>query len=90
MIINCIERDIKPRADLSGANLSGADLSWANLSGANLSGADLSGADLSGVRGVNPATFLTISIGIISDKLTLALMEYDCVNLENGRKLFDN
>ena len=42
MIINNVEYEIKPFA-----NLSGADLRWANLSGANLSGANLSGANLS-------------------------------------------
>ena len=53
MLINGVEYEIAPGAnlryaDLSGADLSGADLSRADLSDADLSGADLSGADLSG------------------------------------------
>ena len=48
LIINGIERDIAPGADLSRADLSRADLSGADLSGADLRGADLRGADLSG------------------------------------------
>ena len=52
MLINGVERAIKPDtdlsgADLSGANLSGADLSRANLSEANLREANLSWANLS-------------------------------------------
>ena len=47
LIINGIERDIAPGADLSRADLSRADLSGADLSGADLRGADLRGADLS-------------------------------------------
>jgi len=45
-LINGVEYDIKPDADLSGANLSGANLNGANLNGANLEGANLEGANL--------------------------------------------
>ena len=53
MLINGVEHEIAPSAnlryaDLSDADLSDADLSRADLSDADLSGADLSGADLSG------------------------------------------
>jgi hypothetical protein len=48
MIINAIEHEIGPWADLSGANLSGADLRGVNLFGADLRGADLRNADLRG------------------------------------------
>ena len=53
MLINGVEHEIAPGAnlryaDLSDADLSDADLSRADLSDADLSGADLSGADLSG------------------------------------------
>ena len=56
MLINGVERNIAPRAnllnadlrsaDLRGADLRSADLRGANLRGANLRGADLRGADL--------------------------------------------
>ena len=49
-IINGIEYEIGPGANLSGANLSMADLSWAYLSWADLSGANLTGANLSGAN----------------------------------------
>jgi uncharacterized protein YjbI with pentapeptide repeats len=50
VLINGIERNIAPDADLHGANLSDADLRGANLSGANLHGANLSDADLRGAN----------------------------------------
>ena len=51
-IINCVELEIGPNAnlrlaDLRLADLREANLSWADLRGANLSWADLSGANLS-------------------------------------------
>ena len=59
-LINKVEHEIGPWADLAGANLSGADLQGVNLFGANLRGTDLRGADLRGadlrlakVQGVN-------------------------------------
>jgi hypothetical protein len=48
MLINDIEHEIGPWADLEGANLSGANLRDANLFGATLCGANLNGADLRG------------------------------------------
>ncbi len=48
MMINAVEHEIGPWANLAGANLSGADLKDANLFGANLQGADLRGVDLRG------------------------------------------
>ena len=50
MLINGVEYEIAPGADLSGANLSDADLSGASLSGANLRRANLRAADLSGAN----------------------------------------
>ena len=48
MLINGVERQIAPHANLSGADLRRANLSDANLSDANLSEANLSRANLSG------------------------------------------
>jgi len=48
MMVNAIEHEIGPWANLEGANLSGADLRGANLFGANLQGADLRDVDLRG------------------------------------------
>ena len=44
MLINGVEREIKPFSNLTGANLTRADLTRANLTGANLTGAYLTGA----------------------------------------------
>ena len=52
MLINGLEFEIKPFADLRGADLSGANLRGANLSGADLRGANLWGANLSLVKGL--------------------------------------
>jgi hypothetical protein len=79
-------------ANLSRADLSMADLSWANLFGADLFGADLSEVNLFGVNlygvnltGVNLSFYLfpslrllsSISLGKLSDKLTIELMRRD-------------
>ena len=60
MLINGVERDIKPYATLSEANLSGADLFGADLSEANLSEANLSRANLSRAKYIplNGQTYL--------------------------------
>jgi hypothetical protein len=47
-LINGLEVDIGPQADLHRANLGGANLVGANLHGANLHGANLHGAELLG------------------------------------------
>lgn len=46
MLINGVELEIGPGADLRNANLQGVDLRGANLFGADLRGADLRNADL--------------------------------------------
>ena len=63
MLINYVEREIKPLADLSRADLSGANLYGADLSGANLSRANLSGANLSVARNI-PLMFNTFLHGV--------------------------
>jgi hypothetical protein len=50
MLINGVERNIAPYADLSDADLRGADLSDADLRVANLRGANLIGANLIGAN----------------------------------------
>jgi Pentapeptide repeats (8 copies) len=50
MIINGIEIDISPFANLEGANLRGANLQDANLQDANLTGANLKVANLTGAN----------------------------------------
>lgn len=47
MLINGVEQEIKPYANLTDADLTDADLTGADLFRANLSDADLTGADLS-------------------------------------------
>ena len=47
-LVNNVEHEIGPWADLREANLSGADLCGANLFGADLRGADLRNTDLAG------------------------------------------
>lgn len=48
MLINKVEYEISPWANLEGANLSGADLRGVNLFGADLRGANLRNTDLRG------------------------------------------
>jgi hypothetical protein len=79
---NLIEADLR-EADLIGANLidaslRGADLSGADLRGADLSGADLRGADLSGAH-YGLLDVLRMSMGRLSDALTLELMRQDAL-----------
>jgi len=65
------------KADLSKANLFKTNLSRANLSKANLSGADLSGANLEFYQFPSIRLLSSISLSILSNKLTLELMQRD-------------